>query len=123
MHGIHMILQATAANPEKINWPHVLFFELAFITIVMMSLGYIKAPRWMMRRQLAKGFPWGYYADRVPKKDPGFTGNEDDDDFLHDTGTEFGGLEGFGDYGEFSGFGELGEFGQSFFGGDVGGGF
>ncbi len=35
---------------------------------------------------------------------------------------EFGGFEGAGDFGEFSGFGELGEYGQTFFGGDGGGG-
>ena len=38
---------------------------------------------------------------------------------MHDTGTEFGGLDGFGDYGEFSGFGELGEYGEGFFSGDI----
>jgi hypothetical protein len=105
------------------QWINILLTEFAFIALVMIGLGFIRAPRWMMRRRLAKGFPWGYYADQVPKKDPGFF-NPNDKDFLHDTGTEFGGLEGFGDYGEFSGFGELGEFGNGFFGGaDGGGGF
>ncbi|HEY9776754.1 MAG TPA: hypothetical protein V6C81_23525 [Planktothrix sp.] len=123
MHMLHpaQLLQYAAAHPGRLNWPHILFCELIFITIVMMGLGYIKAPHWMYRRQLAKGFPWGYYTDRIPKKDPGFTGDDNDSDFLHDTGTEFGGLEGFGDYGEFSGFGELGEYGESFFSGDIGG--
>ncbi|HEY9719529.1 MAG TPA: hypothetical protein V6C69_18770 [Trichormus sp.] len=107
---------------DHLNWTRILLTELFFVTAVLAGLGYIKAPRWMMRRKLAKGFPWGYYADQIPKKDPGFTGNDDDEDFLHDTGTEFGGLEGFGDYGEFSGFGELGEFGEGFYGGDMGGG-
>lgn len=104
-----------------LQWHRILLTELVFVIIVMMGLGLIRTPRFLMRRKLARGYPWGYYADRVPKKDPGFTGSEDDKDFLHDTGTEFGGLEGFGDYGEFSGFGELGEYGQGFFG-DGGGG-
>jgi len=89
----------------------------------MLLLGYIKTPRFLLRRRLAKGFPWGYYQDQVPKKDPGYF-DPNSEDFLHDLGTEFGGMEGFGDYGEFSGFGELGEYGSTFFadGGSSGGG-
>ncbi|MBY0357348.1 MAG: hypothetical protein K2W82_05040 [Candidatus Obscuribacterales bacterium] len=49
----------------------------------------------------------------VPKSDPGFY-SEDNENFLHDVGTEFAGMEGFGDFGEFSGFGEMGEFGANF---------
>ncbi|MDR3611955.1 MAG: hypothetical protein P4L53_00215 [Candidatus Obscuribacterales bacterium] len=98
------------------QWDRILIAEFAFLAFVLFSLGFIKAPRWMMRRKLARGSPWGYYPDQVPKKDPGYY-DENDHDFLHDMGTQFGGLEGFGEYGEFSGFGELGEFGGSFFGG------
>jgi hypothetical protein len=105
------------------NFWKIALFEFLFVAWVMMSLGYIKKPRFMMKRRLVKGFPWGYYADQVPQGDPNlFPGNNRD--FLHDTGTSFGGLEGFGEYGEFSGFGELGEYGASFFSGgvDAGGG-
>ena len=105
-----------------INWAAILWTEFIFVFLVMVAIGAIKAPHWMYRKKLARGFPWGYYPDKVPKRDPGFTGSDNDRDFLHNEGTEFGGLEGFGDYGEFSGFGELGEYGQSFFSGDVGDG-
>lgn len=104
------------------QWANILLFELLFIATVVMGLGFIKAPRIFLRRRLSRHFPWGYYADQLPNPDSPYWGDRDNKDFLHDTGTEFGGMEGFGDYGEFSGFGELGEFGQSFFGGDAGGG-
>ena len=106
---------------QFIYWDRILLFEIASITLVMLGLGLIKAPRFLVRRKLATGYPWGYYADQIPKKDPGFY-DENSEDFLHDTGTGFGVLEGFGEYGEFSGVGELGEFGNSFFAGDAGGG-
>jgi hypothetical protein len=99
----------------------ICFYEAIFVGIVMLGLGFLKAPRFLMKRKLVKGFPWGYYADQVPQGDPNlFPGNSRD--FLHDTGTSFGGPEGFGDFGEFSGFGQLGEFGSAFTGGDGGGG-
>jgi len=104
-----------------IYWGRILVAEFAFVGAVMAGLGFIKTPRWMVHKKLARGSPWGYYADQVPKRDPGFAGSEKDKDFLHDTGTEFGGYEGFGDYGEFSGFGELGEYGDGFFSGDFSG--
>ncbi len=85
-----------------------------------MALGFFRMPRFLMRRKLSRKFPWGYYADQVPREDPGY--GTHNDDFLHDTGTEFGGLDVFGEYGEFSGFGELGEYGSNFFGGDGSGG-
>jgi hypothetical protein len=103
-----------------INFWNIAFFELACVVGVMAMLGFIKKPRFLMRRRLVKGFPWGYYADQVPQGDPNlFPGS--DTDFLHDTGTGFGGLDGFGDYGEFSGFGQLGEYGSGFYGGGGGG--
>lgn len=103
------------------NFWKIALFEFLFVAWVMFSLGYIKKPRFMMKRRLVKGFPWGYYSDQVPQGDPNlFPGNNQD--FLHDTGTQFGGLEGFGDYGEFNGFGQLGEYGASFFSGGVDGG-
>ncbi|MBS2006300.1 MAG: hypothetical protein JST01_04630 [Cyanobacteria bacterium SZAS TMP-1] len=103
------------------NFWNISLFEFCFVALVMVSLGYVAMPRFLMRRRLVKGFPWGYYADQVPQGDPNmFPGN--DKDFLHDTGTGFGGLDGFGDYGEFSGFGQLGEYGGSFFSGGGGGG-
>lgn len=102
------------------QWGKILLTELIFVFIILMGLGFIKLPRFLMRRRLARGFPWGYYADQVPQSDPYMFRDRDNNDFLHDTGTEFGGLEGFGEYGEFTGFGELGEYGQTFFGGDGG---
>lgn len=96
-----------------LKWWNIVTFEAIVIFLIIMSLGYVKAPKFWRRRKLARGFPWGYYPDRVPKADPGFYA-ENNTDFLHDVGTEFGGLEGFGDYGEFSGFGEMGEFGAHF---------
>lgn len=104
-----------------LQWGKILITELLFVTVVLMGLGLIRLPRFLMRRKLARGFPWGYYRDQVPQGDP-YAFRDSDRDFLHDTGTEFGGMEGFGDYGEFTGFGELGEYGQSFFGGDIGAG-
>jgi hypothetical protein len=97
-----------------LQWDRIFLAEFAFIVLVMMGLGFIKLPKWMRKRSLAKGSPWGYYPDQIARQDLYF--NENDKDFLHDTGTGFGGLEGFGEYGEFSGFGELGEFGGAFFG-------
>ncbi len=106
-----------------LQWGNILCAELLFTGGVLVALGFIKKPRWMRRRQLARGFPWGYYPDQVPSTDPGYYKSDQDRDFMHDLGTEFGGFEGFGDYGEFSGFGELGEFGNNFGGGgDHGGG-
>jgi len=104
------------------QWGNILVFEVLFIAIVAMGLGFARMPRFLLRRKLQKGFPWGYYADQIPQSDPYMFNDRDTDDFLHDTGLEFGGLDGAGDFGEFSGFGELGEYGQSFFGGDGGGG-
>lgn len=95
------------------QWGNILIFEFIAIASIIAALGYIKLPRWLRRRRLAKGFPWGYYPDAVPKADPGFYA-ENNEDFLHDVGTEFAGMEGFGDFGEFSGFGEMGEFGAHF---------
>jgi len=106
-----------------LQWGNILLVEGLFTGGVLIAMGFIKMPRFLRRRRLARGFPWGYYTDMVPKSDPGYYTNDKDRDFMHDIGTEFGGFEGFGDYGEFSGFGELGEFGNNFGGGgDVGGG-
>ncbi|MBN8659648.1 MAG: hypothetical protein LCH63_00655 [Candidatus Melainabacteria bacterium] len=100
------------------NFWNIALTEFAFVVVVILGLGFVAKPRFMMRRNLMNGFPWGYYADQVPQGDPAlFPGN--DKDFLHDTGTAFGGLEGFGEYGEFSGFGQLGEYGNTFFTGGV----
>jgi hypothetical protein len=95
------------------QWGNILFTELLFVFSVLAGLGFVKLPAWLRRRRLARGFPWGYYTDAVPKQDPGYF-SADDRDFMHDLGTEFGGMEGFGDFGEFSGFGEMGEFGAYF---------
>jgi hypothetical protein len=97
------------------NWSNILITELAFVGVVLIGLGIVKAPRFLMRRRLARGFPWGYYADQVPKKDAGYFQENNSKDFMHDVATEFGGLDTYGDFGEFSGFGELGEYGSSFF--------
>jgi hypothetical protein len=98
------------------KWDNILLAEFGFTALALLMLGFIKLPRFLFARKLAPGSPWGYYADQVPQEgylqDP-----KNRADFLHDTGAEFGGPEGFGDYGEFTGFGELGEFGSSFYGG------
>ncbi len=102
------------------NFQNILFTELSFAAVVLLGLGFVKLPRFMRRKQLSKQFPWGYYPDQQPRTDVYYP--DQDKDFLHDTGTEFGGLDTFGDYGEFSGFGQLGEYGGAFIGGDGGGG-
>ncbi len=96
-----------------IKWWSIFTFEAIVIFGICVSLGYVKLPKFLRKKQLARGFPWGYYPDAVPKSDPGFYA-ENNTDFLHHLGTEFVGMEGFGDYGEFSGFGEMGEFGAHF---------
>lgn len=92
------------------HWWRIFFVEAAIILVVMASLGYLKLPKFMRKRQLARGFPWGYYPDAVPKADQGFFA-DNTNDFLYDVGTGFGGMDGFGDFGEFTGFGAMGEFG------------
>jgi hypothetical protein len=96
-----------------LKWWNIVAVEAIAIVTIIMALGYVKLPKFLRKRKLARGFPWGYYPEAVPKADPGFYA-DNNTDFLHDVGTEFTGIEGFGDYGEFSGFGELGEFGQGF---------
>jgi hypothetical protein len=96
------------------QWGNFLLAEFTFIILVIFTLGFIKLPRFLRRRKLARGFPWGYYSDSIPNTDPGFLSPEGKN-FLYDTGAEFGGMEGFGEYGDFSGFGELGEYGSTFF--------
>jgi hypothetical protein len=103
-----------------LHWWRIFAAEVTIIFLVVLALGYIKPPKWMRRRTIARGFPWGYYRDRIPASDPGYY-NEHSNDFLHDVGTEFGGIEGFGDFGEFTGFGEMGEFGNNFGAGGHGG--
>jgi hypothetical protein len=50
-------------------WSKILLLEVICITGVMFGLGFIKMPRFLMRRKLSNRFPWGYYADQVPKED------------------------------------------------------
>lgn len=95
------------------QWGNILLAEFLFCSFMMIAFGFLRLPKFLRKRSLAKGFPWGYYPDQVPKTDPGFF-NEHDQDFLHDVSTSFGGMEGFGEYGEFSGFGEMGEYGANF---------
>ena len=101
-----------------LHWWRIFFAELAIIGVLIVMLGYVKLPKFLRRKTIMRGFPWGYYRDAVPKSDPGYY-SENNADFLHDTGTSFGGLEGFGDYGEFTGFGEMGEFGAHFGSGEA----
>ena len=98
------------------QWGNILLTELLFVVGLMFAFGFMKLPDFLRKRRLAKGFPWGYYPDQVPKSDPGFF-NTKDRDFLHNEGADFAGMEGFGDFGEFTGFGEMGEFGAHFGGG------
>lgn len=95
------------------QWFNILVTEFVFTGLVIIGLGFWKLPAFLRKKHLVKGFPWGYYPDAVPKIDPGFY-SANNEDFLHDVGTEFAGMEGFGDFGEFTGFGEMGEFGQGF---------
>lgn len=99
-----------------LQWNNILVTEFIAVFSVLVGLGFWKLPRFLTKRKLQSGFPWGYYPDRVVKADPGFY-NDDNESFLYDVGTEFAGMEGFGDFGEFSGFGEMGEFGPNFGGG------
>ncbi|MBX9722251.1 MAG: hypothetical protein K2X81_12700 [Candidatus Obscuribacterales bacterium] len=96
-----------------LQWNNIMLTEFIVVTLLLLGLGLVKLPRFLMKKKLQAGFPWGYYPDRVPKADPGFYA-DDNTNFLHDVGTEFAGMEGFGDFGEFSGFGEMGEFGGGF---------
>jgi hypothetical protein len=97
----------------QINWWRIVAFEVTIILLIILALGYLKPPKWLRRKVMVRGFPWGYYRDALPKSDPGYL-NPNNTDFLHDTGTQFGGIEGFGEFGEFTGFGEMGEFGNNF---------
>ncbi len=101
------------------NWTNILYTELAFAAFILIGLGFVRLPKILRRKQLSRFFPWGYYPEQVPQKDKWYP--ENDRDFLHDLGTEFGSRDGFGDYGEFSGFGELGEYGDAFWSADIGG--
>ena len=96
-----------------LHWWRIFGAEVTIIFLIVAMLGYIKPPKFLRKKVLVKGFPWGYYRDAIPK-DRAMFSSEHSTDFLHDTGTEFGGMEGFGDYGEFTGFGEMGEFGHNF---------
>ena len=102
-----------------LQWNNILICEFLAIASIIHRLGLWKFPRILTKKKLQTGFPWGYYPDMVPKSDPGFYA-EDNENFLYDVGTEFAGMEGFGDFGEFSGFGEMGEFGPNFGGGGSG---
>jgi hypothetical protein len=98
------------------NFVNILLTELLFAAFILVGLGFVKLPRFLRRKRLSPMFPWGYYPDQQPRPDRYYP--DEDKDFLHDTGTEFGGIDTLGDYGEFSGFGELGEYGTTFFGGE-----
>lgn len=113
----NLVLQTSTIH---LQWQNILLTELLFAMTMLLGLGFIKLPKFMRRKTLSRHFPWGYYPDKVPRTDRYYP--DEDDDFLHDKGTEFGGLDSLGDYGEFSGFGELGEYGSTFFGGDSGSG-
>lgn len=88
---------------------------IAFVIIGLLCTGLFMLSRFLKRRRLKAGSPWGYYAGSLPSKEaPGFSA-ERTESFLHNTAVGFGGnTEGFGDLGQFSGFGELGEYGQGF---------
>lgn len=91
------------------QWLKLLLTEVIFIAIIAVGLGFVKKPRFLSQKKLAKGFPWGYYKDQVPNTDdPGYF--NDSDDFLHDVQTQFGGQDYFGDEGNMTGFGQMGEF-------------
>lgn len=91
------------------QWDNILLLEILFCTSVALVFGLVKLPKFFRHRKLARQSPWGFYADQIPKKDPGFI-SDYDRDFLHNTNAAYGGMKGFGDYGDFTGFGEMGEF-------------
>jgi len=95
------------------HWDNLLLAEIFFTVFVLLSLRYVRIPRFLMQRKLSRRFPWGYYADKISSDDHGYI-QEGDLDFRYDLGTSFAGPEGFGDYGEFTGFGQLGEYGNNF---------
>jgi len=96
-----------------LHWWRIFFAEVTIIFLIVAMLGYVKLPKFLRRKVLVRGFPWGYYRDAIPK-DRAMFSSEQGTDFLHNTDTAFGGMEGFGEYGEFTGFGEMGEFGNNF---------
>lgn len=91
------------------NWVNILLAQTVFVFFALFGLGILKLPQFLRRKRLVKGFPWGYYNDKIPKNDPGFI-SDGNDDFLHNVSTSFDGMPGFGEYGQFTGFGEMGEF-------------
>ena len=95
------------------QWNNILIAEIVVVVVALFVLGLVKLPRFFRRRKLAKGSPWGYYADQVPRSTPGHF-SRDNENLLHDAGVGFTGIPGYGDYGQFTGFGEMGEFGQDF---------
>ncbi|MFN8658693.1 MAG: hypothetical protein U0105_20325 [Candidatus Obscuribacterales bacterium] len=103
-----------------IQWGNILVAEVVIIGTICYSLGFVKLPKFLRRKTLVPGSPWGYYPDQQPKPDSYFSDN--DQDFLHDVATGYGGMDGFGEFGEFTGFGEMGEFGAHFAGGAMGDG-
>jgi hypothetical protein len=96
------------------QWNNILIAELIFVGLLLLGLGLVKLPRIFMRRKLQSGSPWGYYADRVPKADPGYCAGNTQQNPYYNTSAGFNGIEAFGEQGQFSGFGELGEYGESF---------
>jgi hypothetical protein len=89
------------------NFWNLALFELAFVLLVIFSLGLIRIPAVLRRKRLIRGFPWGYYRNNLPHPDGQFFA-EDSTDFLHNTGAKFEGVPGLGLTGQFQahGFGQ-----------------
>ena len=73
------------------QWGHLFLAQIIFTCFALLSLRYIKMPRFLLRRKLSKRFPWGYYADQITTIDKGYIQDGVDLDFRYDLGTQFAG--------------------------------
>jgi hypothetical protein len=89
------------------NFWNVALFESTFVVLLLFGLGLVKLPKSFRRKKLVQGFPWGYYEGKLPNPEGDFF-EEQNTDFLHNTGARFEGVPGLGILGEYSahGFGE-----------------
>lgn len=87
-----------------LNFLNIGLTEYAFVAAMVLFLRYVKMPATMRKRTLIKGFPWGYYEGSTPTPEGEFYA-ENNDSFLHNTGTRFEGLPGMGLLGEYNAHG------------------
>jgi hypothetical protein len=89
------------------NFWNIALFESSFVLTLIFGLGFVKVPKFLRRKKLIRGYPWGHYEGCTPKEGGEFFA-EDNTNFLHNTGTRFEGVPGLGILGEYAahGFGE-----------------